>query len=140
MECIWSGYGACPQEARAIRETVFVQEQGFCSEFDEMDAQSYHVLLCRDGRAIGTARLFAEPEPGSMHIGRVAVLREERGGGSGSAILTACCDKARALGARRVVLGAQCRAMAFYEKNGFQPFGGEYNDEGCPHHMMEKKL
>ena len=30
--------------------------------------------------------------------------------------------------------------MNFYEKNGFQPFGEGYDDEGCPHQMMEKKL
>ena len=140
MDCIWSRYGELPPEAAHIRETVFMQEQGFCSEFDETDGQSYHVLLRRDGRAIGTARLFSENDNHSMHIGRVAVLREERGGGSGSALLTECCEKARALGAQRLVLGAQCRAMKFYEKNGFQPFGEGYDDEGCPHQMMEKKL
>ena len=30
--------------------------------------------------------------------------------------------------------------MKFYEKNGFQPFGDIYDEEGCPHQMMEKKL
>ena len=140
MDCIWSEYGELPEAAAAIRTEVFVHEQGFCNELDEIDSRSWHVLLRRGGRAIGTARIFFEEENDTIHIGRVAVLREERGGGSGSALLRACSEKARQLGAARLVLGAQCRAMDFYTKNGVQPFGGGYMDEGCPHQMMEKKL
>lgn len=140
MKCIWSAFGILPEEARNIREKVFIQEQGFSHEFDDVDAHSWHVLLCRNDIAVGTARIFSEDGNDSMHIGRVAVLKEARGTGSGSILLDACCKKAAQLGARKVVLGAQCRATKFYEKNGFQPFGEVYDDEGCPHQMMEKKL
>ena len=140
MEWIWSDFGCLPEAARRIRETVFMQEQGFCEEFDELDACSWHVLLYQDGEALGTARLFSEQGTDNMHIGRVAVLKPARGGGSGSVLLQACCEKAVQLGAKKAVLGAQCRAIPFYEKNGFQPFGDIYDEEGCPHQMMEKKL
>lgn len=140
MDWVWSAFGYLPDAARRIREEVFMREQGFCNEFDETDAQSYHVLLCRGGAPIGTARLFSEDGNHTMHIGRVAVRRQERGGGSGSALLSACCEKSKRLGARRIVLGAQCRAIQFYEKNGFHPYGACYDDEGCPHQMMEKIL
>ena len=45
MEWKWSDFGCLPEAARRIRETVFMQEQGFCEEFDELDACSWHVLL-----------------------------------------------------------------------------------------------
>ena len=122
MEWTWSDFGCLPEAARRIRETVFMQEQGFCEEFDELDACSWHVLLYQDGEALGTARLFSEQGTDNMHIGRVAVLKPARGGGSGSVLLQACCEKAVQLGAKKAVLGAQCRAIPFYEKNGFQPF------------------
>ncbi|MDO4174374.1 MAG: GNAT family N-acetyltransferase [Eubacteriales bacterium] len=138
MKHIWSEKGNLPQDARDIREQVFVQEQGFQAEFDAVDQQSWHVLLYRDSRAIGTARIFFDGR--DMHIGRVAVVKDARGDGSGSKLLEICCEKASQLGAGKVVLGAQCRATKFYEKNGFQPFGGIYDDEGCPHQMMEKIL
>ncbi|MCD8356127.1 MAG: GNAT family N-acetyltransferase [Clostridia bacterium] len=140
MDWIWSDFGCLPKEARRIREAVFMQEQGFCQEFDDVDAKSWHVLLRRNGAVIGTARMFSEDGNHSMHVGRVAVLKKERGGGSGSMLLTACCEKAAQLGVQKIILGAQCRAMKFYEKNGFQPFGDIYDDEGCPHQMMEKKI
>lgn len=140
MEWIWSDFGCLPEAARRIRETVFMQEQGFCHEFDETDDHSWHVLLYRDGEAVGTARLFSEQNADAMHIGRVAVLKQVRGNGGGSALLQACCEKAVQLGVKKVILGAQCRAVSFYEKSGFQPFGTIYDEEGCPHQMMEKKL
>lgn len=140
MDCIWSALGCIPDTARQIRTEVFVEEQGFQQEFDQVDQKSYHLLLCRNGRAIGTARLFSEDANRTMHIGRVAVRQEERHDGSGSAILEACCEKARQLHAERLILGAQCRAVHFYEKNGFHAFGDCYDDEGCPHQMMEKQL
>lgn len=140
MDWIWSNFGCMPEEVHRIRETVFVQEQGFCEEFDDIDTACWHLLMVQDGKALGTARLFWEDKSDCMHIGRVAVLKPARGGGNGSAILQECCEKAVQFGAKHVVLGAQCRAVPFYQKNGFQPFGDIYDEEGCPHQMMEKKL
>lgn len=140
MEWIWSEYGELPPEAAHIRKSVFMDEQGFSVEFDDIDAKSYHVMLVRDEKIIGTARLFFEDDKKTMHIGRVAVLPEERGGGTGSSLLTACCEKARTFGAQHIILGAQRRAMHFYESNGFEAYGEPYDVEGCPHQMMEKQL
>ena len=38
-------YSTLPQEARRIREEVFVREQGFENEFDETDQRAFH-LVC----------------------------------------------------------------------------------------------
>lgn len=137
-ELIWSEKGCLPQQAREIRENVFVKEQGFCEEFDTQDGDSWHLLLLEDGKAIGTSRIFWG-EGDRLHIGRVAVLKENRGG-AGRLLIEACVTKARELGAKAVELGAQKRAAAFYEKCGFTSFGAPYLDEGCPHIMMEKQL
>lgn len=140
MNCRWSAFGCLPDAAKQIRTEIFVREQGFDEEFDDMDMCSYHALLQRDGRDIGTARIFFEDDRQTMHIGRVAVLKSERGSGSGSILLSACEQKAKQLGAQRVILGAQCRAMKFYERNGFRAFGECFDDQGYPHRMMEKEL
>ena len=39
-------------EAKQIRQTVFVEEQGFHNEFDAMDAEAWHVVLWKDEHAI----------------------------------------------------------------------------------------
>lgn len=137
MECIWSGFGCLPDAAKYIREEVFIREQGFQNELDDIDQRSYHVLLRHDGKDIGTARIFSDDGNQTIHIGRVAVLKQERGG-KGKLLLDACRQKARELGAKRLILGAQCRVIKFYEQNGFHAFGERYDEEGCPHQMMEK--
>ncbi|MFR8530009.1 MAG: hypothetical protein ACLVDB_02110 [Anaeromassilibacillus sp.] len=39
-------------EARRIRQAVFVDEQGFHNEFDEIDPEAWHVVLWEDGAAL----------------------------------------------------------------------------------------
>jgi len=124
--------------AGAIREAVFVAEQGVPAEIelDEWDERSEHALACEDGgRAVGTGRLLPDG-----HIGRMAVLRERRGRGVGAAVLAALIDRARERGMRRVVLNAQSRAVPFYSRFGFAVSGVEFIEAGIPHVEMARDL
>jgi predicted GNAT family N-acyltransferase len=117
--------------ASAIREAVFVAEQGVPAEIelDEWDAQCEHALACDgSGRALGTGRLLPDG-----HIGRMAVLREWRGSGVGGAILEVLIDRARARGMTRVVLHAQTHAERFYSRFGFAVSGAEFMEAGISH-------
>lgn len=140
MQLIWSAFGALPEAARQIRATVFIEEQGFIEEFDSIDAQSWHVLLLLDGEPCGTARLFWENAPDWIRLGRLALLKPARGGGYGRLILEQCCEKARALGAKYMVLDAQKRARGFYEACGFEVRGDMFIEEDYPHYRMEYNL
>lgn len=40
MQCIWSKQGQLPVQAQCIRRDVFMQEQGFCDEFDALDKKA----------------------------------------------------------------------------------------------------
>ena len=122
---------------RAIREEVFIREQSVPVdlEWDEFDAQSRHVLACVNGARIGTGRLLPDG-----HIGRMAVLRQWRGLGIGSALLGALMDIARTLGMRRVLLNAQVQALPFYRRHGFEIEGEEFLDAGIAHHRMARDL
>lgn len=70
------GLEHCP-EAKAIREEVFMKEQGFQVEFDDTDREAWHLVLWQDGKALATARLYSQGE-GVYAIGRVAVRKEGR--------------------------------------------------------------
>ena len=129
-----------PQEAWQIRKAVFIEEQGFHDEFDEIDSSCLHAVLFMDGKAAGTARMFTENGGKSYHIGRMAVLKEYRKKGVGSRIMKALLEKAKDFGAESCELSAQCRATGFYESLGFTASGGVYLDENCPHIHMFKKL
>lgn len=127
-----------PEQLRAIRECVFIREQGVPEdmEWDGLDAECIHLLAeTEQGDAIGTVRLLADG-----HLGRMAVLKEWRGKGVGSALLLRTIELARDMGLRRVVLNAQTTALGFYEKAGFTASGGEFMDAGIPHYRMELVL
>ncbi len=117
-----------------VRYAVFVEEQKVPAdiELDEFDPLSLHALaIDRQGRVVGTGRLLPDG-----HIGRMAVLREARGRGVGSALLQALMQAARARGDREIALSAQTHAIPFYVRFGFIAEGGEYDDAGIPHRRM----
>ena len=122
---------------RALRAEVFIREQSVPAdlEWDEFDPQSRHVVAMADGVPIGTGRLIPDG-----HIGRMAVLREWRGRGAGSALLTGLMDIARALGMRRVLLNAQVQALPFYLRHGFHAQGEEFQEAGISHLRMWRDL
>ena len=78
MEFTHAFYDALPPEAAAIRQAVFVEEQGFQEEFDAIDRHALHLLLFADGRPVGTLRAFTEDGGTRWHIGRVAVIKSAR--------------------------------------------------------------
>ena len=124
-----------------IREKVFIEEQGFVDEFDEIDNDAIHVLVIADGEPAATGRLFQSKDDNDFYIiGRVAVLSDYRKSGLGNRVMDFLEDKAREIGAKGIRLSAQCQAKGFYRKRGYLPRGDVYDDEGCPHILMEKYL
>ena len=123
---------------RAIRNTVFVDEQSVPAEleWDGVDEQCLHVLAASAaGEAIGTGRLLPDG-----HIGRMAVLKHWRGYGVGGTILTELIAAARERQHAVVELSAQTHALEFYRRHGFEVVSGEYLEAGIPHRAMRLSL
>ena len=131
-------WDALRDEAVAIRYSVFVEEQLVPEdlEIDDFDPVSVHALARNaDGSAVGTGRLLPDG-----HIGRMAVLRQARGRGVGSALLRALMNESRQRGNRDAMLSAQVQAAAFYERHGYAAEGEPYDDAGIPHVSMRCRL
>lgn len=119
---------------RDIRTAVFIYEQQVPEdlEWDEFDPVSLHVLaLNSNDQPIGTARLLPDG-----HIGRMAVLKEWRGKGVGSAMLQRILEESSHRCMQKAMLNAQIAAIKFYEKFGFQVSGEEFMEAGIPHIKM----
>ena len=123
---------------RAVRETVFLQEQNVPveDEWDSDDAVSRHAIA-RDsaGNPIGTGRLTPQ-----RVISRMAVIKDWRGRQVGAAILDLLLQQARALNYPAVEMHAQSHAVPFYEKFGFARYGEEFLECGMKHFNMRLEL
>ena len=135
-------------QALAIREIVFIEEQGVPEhlERDDEDATAYHLLAMQGGHAIGTGRLVQMPaapegETGRWgRVGRMAVLQAHRKAQIGSRMLTALEHEAKARDLEGVMLHAQLSAMDFYKRHGYQANGAVFEEAGMPHLEMKKRL
>ena len=124
--------------ALPLRIAVFVDEQGVPAdiEHDDWDARSLHAIASdAAGHVVGTGRLLPDG-----HIGRMAVARDARGHGIGSALLRALMAEAARRGHQRLLLHAQRDAVRFYAVHGFQISGAEFLEAGIVHLPMTREL
>jgi len=129
-------------EIRSIRHQVFVQEQGVDESLEWTDEEdSFLHVLATDRQLlgmlsppIGTGRIRVESGVGT--IGRMAVLKDFRGHGVGSAILSRLVEIGKSAGAKTITLSAQLPAIPFYEAHGFIASGEVYIDADIEHRRM----
>ena len=124
----------------AIREEIFVKEQGFHDEFDDIDNRAYHLAIYENEICVATARIFEDEQEGVYHAGRICVVLSHRKKHLGAVIMDEVMKKATELHAVKVVLSAQVNAQGFYAKQGFLTDGDVYMDEHCPHIDMYKEI
>lgn len=129
-----------PENAKLIRETVFVKEQGFKEEFDSVDLIATHIVIYNDGKPAAVGRYFNEGNSPTYHIGRVAVMKEYIGLGYGKDIMDIAEKHIKAEGGEKIEVSAQLQAKPFYEKCGYTAVGDIYYDEHCKHILMFKNI
>ena len=120
-----------------IREKVFIEEQKVTSqlEWDGMDEEAIHFLAFKNEKAIGCARAFVIEN--YMQLGRMAVLKEYRGEGIGTALLEKAMTTAKLNELSVIYISAQCQAIDFYKKFGFEITSDIYLDAEILHRDMK---
>lgn len=123
----------------AARIAVFVVEQN-CpyQDADEMDAHSWHLSACIDGRLAGYLRLV---DPGQRYtepsIGRVLTTTAFRRQGLGRVLMDEALREAhRRFPATAIRISAQAYLLEFYRSYGFETVGESYLEDGIPHWEM----
>ncbi len=121
-----------------IRHKVFVEEQHVPvdEEIDEHDVNAVHWLAYGpNDRPMATSRMLSDG-----CIGRMAVLKEYRERGVGSALMRKMIRYAVREGMEQIFLNAQIKAIPFYEGFGFTAQGDPFMDAGIPHKTMSLNL
>ena len=118
----------------SVRTTVFVIEQGVdvSVERDGRDGDCLHAIAeGPDGLPIGAGRIS-----GKGKVGRIAVLKQWRGHGVGSAIMHELLRQAQLSGMPSTYLHSQSWAADFYLRFGYRPEGDEFLEAEIPHLKM----
>jgi ElaA protein len=126
-------------ELLALRQKVFVLEQGPYLDADGLDQRSWH-LLGRDEK--GELLLYLRVvDPGLKYdepsIGRVVIDKSLRGTGLGRVMMGEAvrrCDQAWPGRANRI--SAQAHLARFYGEFGYVPVGEPYLEDNIPHQEM----
>ena len=121
-----------------IRTAIFVEEQGFKDEFDEIDKTCSHIVLYDSGKPIATCRYFFQNR--IYHIGRVAIVKDYRGKHLGDKIMHIAEQEIKKDGGKTIEVSAQVRVKEFYKKLGYKEVGEIYFDEYCEHITMVKEF
>lgn len=125
-------------DAIEIRREVFMIEQGFKEEFDDLDSQSVHLIYYEDDVPAAVCRYYPAETDGVYVLGRIAVRAAYRGKSLGKYLVEMAESEIVKDGGHKILLSSQLRAQTFYEKCGFSAVGEIYLDEHCPHIAMEK--
>lgn len=127
-------------DARMIRKTVFVEEQGVVPaiEFDGSDEAAVHFVAYVDDKPAATARGTLEDD--KVHIQRVATLKLYRGQGVAKEVILALMADSSFVRAKEFYLGAQETAIGFYERLGFEVTSEPFMEAGIRHRMMNREL
>jgi len=135
------------EAARAVRQRVFVEEQG-CPPHEEWDVHDWpfdqgracrHLLGEEGGEVVAVARWRAVLRDEAVKLERFAVLPEHRGRGVGRAMIAAAIADAEAAGHTRFLLHAQAHLEGLYASFGFRRVGEGFYEAGIPHVRMVRE-
>lgn len=127
--------------ALAVRILVFVEEQGFIDEVDEIDGSATHfVLFDESNQPIATCRIFTKDRGSTYVLGRLCVLKIHRGKAYGRHLVETAERYVQSVGGESIVLHSQYHARGFYQKLGYATYGEVEDEQGCPHIWMKKLL
>ena len=131
-------YDYLQEDAMNIRRNVFMSEQGYKNEFDEIDERALHIVIYNNEKPVATCRIYREDN--TYILGRIAVDKSYRGLHLGTVILAEAEKIVSQKGGTEIILHAQCRVRGFYENSGYEGYGPIGEDEGHPHIWMRKVI
>ncbi|MEK9620263.1 MAG: GNAT family N-acetyltransferase [Flavobacteriales bacterium] len=124
-----------------LRSEVFIVEQNCVyQDIDQKDQSALHVFFKKNNKIIAYTRIFKPNDYFKYSsIGRVVVIKKERGSKIGSQIMNFSIKKIEEIfNEKKIKISAQKYLINFYEKLGFSVIGDEYLEDGIPHIAMIK--
>lgn len=127
------------EDARWLREEIFVKEQGVLieDEQDGLDSEARHGVFYRGDEPVGVVRM-RDLDDDWVKVERVGVLKAHRNEGLGTQLMDLVEATARNNG-KRITLNSQIEVVDWYARRGYSPEGVEFEEAGIPHQKMIKQ-
>ncbi len=117
------------------RSKIFVvEQQSLYLDLDDRDQDAWHLSGLEQDRLVAYARWYAHGS--AVHLGRVLVVPERRGGGLARALMNRALSE---LKQREIEIEAQTYLERFYASLGFVREGADYLLDGLPHLPMRRR-
>lgn len=127
---------------------VFVMEQQcFYLDMDNTDYKAVHIMLWDEHNVeqteqgpntmpiVAYARIYSDAQEDEWRIGRVLALKRKCG--LGAEIMQAAIEAIKLHKGKEINIDAQCQAIPFYEKIGFQVVSEPFDEAGIEHVKMK---
>jgi len=127
------------EKVHKIREIVFIKGQDVPREIeiDKHEDVSKHIIVFYKEKPIGCARIRLLKDKSKLE--RIAVLEKYRKKGIGKEILRYMVRYSKRKGYNKIIMHAQCHALSFYEKSGFEICSKEFYEAEIKHVKMKYK-
>ncbi|WP_258171281.1 MSMEG_0567/Sll0786 family nitrogen starvation N-acetyltransferase [Paenibacillus sp. R14(2021)] len=130
--------------AHALRNQVFVEEQGLfdVTDEDEHDPEAIHLNAWRGATILmGTVRCYPDKhEKGTWWGGRLAVMEAYRLRGIGVYLIEAAVEAMENRGVERFLAQVQEQNTELFKKLGWRSLGEQQLIRGHLHQLMEAEL
>ena len=111
----------------------------FTVEDLENEKNDIHIAAYEDDEMLGCCMLTQE-SPGKVRLRQMAVKPGLQRKGIGKVLMQFAENIARDRGNKVMTMHARKTATGFYEKQGYQVTGNEFEEVTIPHFLMEKEL
>ncbi len=127
------------RETLLLRDEVLRKPLGIRFSADQLrtEHQDWHLALFT-GTACLACCVLSRINGDTVKLRQMAVSPALQGKKLGTKLLQEAERFAREKGFSKVILHARAYALPFYEKAGYQTRGGEFEEVGIPHYLMEK--
>lgn len=138
MKCIEAKTDKEIETAFAIRDRVFIEEQGVAPEieYDQYDQNAIHIIGSLEDIPIAAARIRLVAN--KALIQRVAILKPYRNQGYGKKLMFAIEKISQQNKVNYFYLNAQAHAIPFYQKIGYKICSQPFFEAGIKHVTMMK--
>jgi GNAT superfamily N-acetyltransferase len=125
-----------PALTRPLRQRVLRPHESL-EELASHEQPGAHAVGAFDGdELVACGFVCPDGEPGEWRVRGMATAPERRGQGTGSAVLAALVDHARAAGATRIWCNARTPAVSLYARAGFTVQSEEFDIPGIGAHFL----